>query len=74
MFHSRSTKTRINRVHERALCIVYNDKQSTFNEPLLKDNLVTIIRNLQLMAIEAFKVVKGLSSGIMNEILQLKEN
>ena len=75
MFHSRTMNNRINKIHERALRIVYNDKQSTFNELLRKHNSVTThIRNIQIMATEAFKVVKGLFSEIIYQVLQLKEN
>ena len=35
MFHSRELNNRINRIHERSLRIVYNDKQSTFHELLI---------------------------------------
>ena len=75
MFHSRSLNNRINRIQERALRIVYNDNLSTFKELLCKDNSVTIhVRNIQMLAIEVYKVINGLSTKIMNEILQLKEN
>ena len=45
MFHSRELNNRINRIHERSLRIVYNDKQSTFHELLMRDNSVTIHQN-----------------------------
>ena len=35
MFHSRQLNNRINKIHERALRIVYNDFSFTFNELLL---------------------------------------
>ena len=34
MFHSRGKNNKINRIHERCLRIIYNDKKSTFNELL----------------------------------------
>ena len=36
MCHSRSIKARINRIHERALRIVYNDNNSSFEKLLVK--------------------------------------
>ena len=39
MFHSRSLNNKINRIHERALKITYNDKLSSFQKLLEKDNL-----------------------------------
>ena len=74
MFHSRALNNKINRFHGGCLCIVYNDKMSTFNELLEKDNSVSIrYRNIQALAIEMFKVANGMSPVIMNEIFQLIE-
>ena len=42
MNHSRSLNNRINILHERALCLVYNDFTSFFGELSEKDNSVTI--------------------------------
>ena len=44
MFCSRSSNNCINRLHERALIIVYNDYSSTFEDVLVKDNSVSIHR------------------------------
>ena len=38
MLHSRTLNNRINRLHERALRLVYKDHQLTFGELLRKDN------------------------------------
>ena len=62
MFHSRKLNHRINKIHERALRIVYNDHQCTFEELLERDNSFAIHeRNLQKLAIEMFKMNNGLS-------------
>ena len=62
MFHSRKLNNRINKIHERALRIIYNDHQRTFEELLGRDNSFTIHeRNIQKLAIEMFKVNNGLS-------------
>ena len=42
MFHSRELNNRINRIHERALRLVYQDNSLPFAELLEKDNSVTI--------------------------------
>ena len=53
MFHSRLIDSKINRLHERCLRIVYSDDQSTFGELLEKDNTVSMHRcNLQFLATE----------------------
>ena len=75
MMHNRGLNNKINHIHERALRIVYNDYSSTFEDPLNKDKLVTIHqRNLQLLAIEIFKVKIGIAPKIMNEIFIFVEN
>ena len=67
MLHSRTLNHRINRLHERALRIVYKDQTSTFEELLIQDESFTIHeRNIQTLAIELYKIFHGLSSKIMN--------
>ena len=57
MNHSRALNNKINRIHERALRLVYRDKKSTFEELLNKDNSVKFhIKNLQVIVTEMFKV------------------
>ena len=74
MFHSRQLNNRINKIHERALRIVYNDFSSTFNELLLKDNSVSIDnRNIQALAIELYKIKNDISPEIMKDVFPLKE-
>ena len=74
MCHSRALNNKINRLHERCLRIIYNDKTSTFKELLEKDNSVSIhYRNIQALAVEMYKVANGMSPEIMNEIFQLRE-
>ena len=53
MFCSRTMNARINRIHVRALRIIYNDLVSTFDELVTKDKSFTIHhRNIQTLAIE----------------------
>ena len=69
MLHNRKLNHRINRLHERALRIVYRDETSSFEELLIKDESFTIHeRNIQTLAIELYKVCYGLSPKIMNFI------
>ena len=75
MFHNRNINTRINNLHFRALCMVYRGETSTFEELLERDSSVTIHqRNLQFLAIEMFKVEKGLAPIFMNEIFPKNKN
>ena len=51
----------------------YNDKNSSFNELCEKDGSVSIChQNLQKLAVEMFKISRGLSPDITNEIFQFK--
>ena len=75
MFHSRSLNNKINRIHERALRITYNDKSSSFQNLLEKDNSVTIHhRNIKILATETYKFLQGLSPPLMNEIFVERNN
>ena len=68
MFHSRGLNNKINRIHERALRITYNDKSSSYGELLTKDRSVTIHhRNIRALAIEIYKVMQGISPPLLNE-------
>ena len=53
MCHSRTLNNRMNKLHERCLRVIYDDKKSTFQKLLDKDKSVLIHnRNLQLLATE----------------------
>ena len=72
---SRKLNGRINRIHERGLRIVYQDYTSSFEELLVKDETVCIHhRNIQLVAIEMFKIKNNLCPEIMKYIFKRVEN
>ena len=69
MFCSRGLNDKINSIHKRALRVVYLDFTSSFAELLKKDGSVTIHqRNIQLVAIEMFKVVRKLGPDIVRDL------
>ena len=75
MFHSRSLNNRINRLHERALRIVYKSDIFTFHELLEKDHSFTIHdRNLQKLALEMYKVKHNLSPAPFQELFSQRTN
>ena len=75
MFHSRSLNNKINRLHERALRLVYRDNNLSFQELLDMDNSFCIHhRNLQKLATEMFKVKNMLSPICINSLFTLSEN
>ena len=72
MFHSRNLNNKINRIHERALRLVYQNNLS-FSELLDLDNSVTVHqKNLQVLVIEIYEVKNGIAPEIMNNIFELQ--
>ena len=64
MYHGRQIDDKINKLHERALRIVYNDTIMSFEELLVKDKTFTIHhQNIQSLAIEMYKAVNSLPGG-----------
>ena len=75
MCHSRENNRKINRLHERCLRTICNDKQSSFNELLEKDGSASIHElNLQVLATEMNKISNGLSTPLMKDIFPLNRN
>ena len=74
MNHNKKINNRINRIHERALRVVYNNNNATFEELLKKDNSVKIHdRNLQVLVTEMFKVKLGIAPIIMNDVFLIRK-
>ena len=74
MFHSSNLNNKTNRLHERCLRVIYNDKTSSFEQLLASDNYVSIHHsNIQTLVIEMYKVTNGLSTEIMSEKFQIRE-
>ena len=74
MYCQRKSNNSINKIHERALRIAYNDYVSDFKSLLEKDNCVTIHqRNIQALTLEIFKTLNNLNPIFMNEIFHAKE-
>ena len=68
--YRRKLNNRINKIHR----IVNEECYATFEELLTKDRATTIHEsNIQMLAIEMYKVIKGHSPEIMKEVFQLKE-
>ena len=76
MFCDRNLDHKINRLHERALRIAYNDYNASFEEFLEKDGSINIHqRNLRCLATEVFKIKNKLSPpficDLVNELDEL---
>ena len=64
MFQGRQINDKINKLHERALRIVYNDTFTSFENLPIKDKSFTIHhQNIQLLAIQIYKALPNLPGG-----------
>ena len=68
MFHRRQINDKINKLHERAPRLVYNDSITSFEELQVKDKTFTIhYQNIQSFAIEMYKTVNDVLVGSFNK-------
>ena len=75
MFHTKQLNNRINSLHEKALRVTYQDRNSSFSELLNLDKSVSIhYRNIKYLLTKIYKVKMGLSVPIMSDIFSLSEN
>ena len=71
MFHSRKLNNKINSIHERALKATYNDRESSFDKLLKRDNTASIRhRNFQVLAKEIFNIKNSMAPKILNGVFQ----
>ena len=74
MCHNRTNNNKINRLHERCLRLLYNDKKSSFEDLLQKYESISIHhRNLRTLIAELFKVFKALNPVIFAEAFLVKQ-
>ena len=74
MCHNRTNNNKINHLHERCFRLNYNNKKLSFNDLLEEDGSVSIHhRNLRTLAVELFKVFKGLSPVIFAEAFLVRQ-
>ena len=75
MFHTKQLNNRINSLHESALRVTYQDRNSSFRELLNLDKSVSIhYRNIKYLLMEINKVKMSLSPPIMGDLFSLSEN
>ena len=68
MFHGRQINDKINKLHKKALRIVYNDTIMSFEELLVKDKTFTIHhQNIQSLGIEIYKAMNNLPGGNLSK-------
>ena len=73
MCHSRNVYHISNRLYEKGLRIIYNDKTTSYDELLCQDSCAsTHDKNLENPVIDIFEVVNRLCPKIMNEVFQFQ--
>ena len=73
IFYNRTTNNKINRLHERALRLVYDGYVSAFEELLEKNHSFTIHHyNIQTLCIELYKVFSGQSQTMFSDLFERK--
>ena len=75
MLHSRRNNSIIRNLHERCLRLIYNDKNSSYEELLTKDGSVSIHhRNIQALATEFYKIKNVLCQNFLLTFLLVKQS
>ena len=73
MSHNRTKRNKVNRLHERCLRLLYNDKKSSSHDLLEKDGSVSInFRNLRALATEIYRIYSGMIPEIVRETFPLR--
>ena len=74
MFHDRYLNTKLNKIHERALRIVYKDTHADYEALLKLDNAVSVHqRNLQYLMTEIYKTKSSLNPSFMKELFKPRD-
>ena len=75
MSHSRTLNSKINYLHGRALQIDYRNYNCSYKNLLKMDQSFTVLqRNIQFSVIELFKVKQNISTHMINNIFQMRDN
>ena len=75
MFTSRYLNNALNNIHERALRLIHNDHEKSFNSILTQNNIKTIHqKNFRFLAIEIQKFQNGCSPPKMKDIFLARKN
>ena len=75
MFHSWRANKKVNKIHERALRIIYEDDVSTFDQLLSMEKLFCIHhQNIQRLLIKIYKALHSISRKRLKELFVKRES
>ena len=75
LFCSRSSRNKLNNIHENCLCLVIHEYDSNFNELLESSHEISIHKTcISYLMIEVYKYLLGLSPELMTQIFSLWKN
>ena len=74
MFQSRKINSKIDKVHKKALRLLYDDDESTFEELLKRDEGFTVHEtNIQKLMLEMFKAKNKIEPNLLQGIFEENE-
>ncbi len=74
MFCGKGANNKINRIHKRALCVLFDDHETPFAELLVRSNERTVhVQNLQRLMIEIYKTLHHQNPVFLSELFQRRE-
>ena len=75
MIHTKQLNNRINSLHEKALRVTFQNRNSSFSKLLKLEKLASIYyRYIKYLLTEIYKVKIGLSPPVMSDIFSLNQN
>ena len=75
MIHTKQLNNRINSLHEKALRVTFQNRNSSFSKLLKLEKLASIhCRYIKYLLTEIYKVKMGLSPPVMSDIFSLNQN
>ena len=74
-FCSKRNSQKLEKIQERSLRFIYNDKESTYEQLMMKAQVSSLeVKRMRNMAIETFNILYGLSPACLNDLVSFKES
>ena len=74
-FCGKINNSKLEKIHERALKIIYRDYESTYNDLITKSNSSTLLLSrLRKLLCEIFKSIKKINTACLNDLFEIKES